>query len=369
MIKIDPITTHTYSVAGNYTVTLTVTDNDGINSKTTCILTVLKAPVAIFTYSPSFPIVDESVTFNASNSYDPNGYIASYKWDFGDGNTATLTEPITTHAYAIEGNYTVTLTVTDNGGFNDTSTQIVRVRNYPIASFAYYPSNPFVDETVTLNASSSLPRGGVIVSYKWDFGDGIVTSASSPVMYHVYKIIGNYYIILTVTDSEGLSHSTSKAINVSPLGPVAHFTWYPSLPKPNQTVTFNASTSIPGWNGTHHLPIVSYTWNFGDGNITTVTNPVVSHTYKAEGDYLVTLTVVDSTGLQNKLTRRVGVSYGREDINGDGKIDMMDIVLVILAFCTTEGHPKWNPRCDVNLDGIVDMRDLVRVILKFGTTT
>ena len=364
----DPVTTHIYMVAGNYTAALTVTDNEGISSTITYRLTVLKAPLAIFTYSPDFPIVYEFIAFNASNSHDPNGYIANYTWNFGDGNITASTNPLIIHLYTKEGNYTIALTVTDNNGFTDIVVKMVRVRNYPTAKFTYSPNYPFVDETVTFDASQSTPNGGVIISYTWNFGDGNITTVFSAVIRHAFRIVGNYIVTLNVTDSEGLSHTTSKALSISRLGPKAYFTWYPSLPKPNQNVIFNASSSTPGWNGTYHFPIVSYAWDFGDGNITTVTEPIISHTYTAEGNYVVTLTVTDSTGLQDRRTRGVGVSYGREDINGDGKIDMQDIVLVILAFGTTEESPRWDPRCDVNLNGVVDMQDLVRVILRFGTT-
>jgi PKD repeat protein len=355
-----------YGTAGNYTVTLVVTDNEGGNGTAVYTLNVLMAPVAIFTYSPDFPIVGEVVTFNASDSYDPNGYVVNYTWDFGDGNITTLTDPIITHTYTITGNYTVTLTVTDNDGFTSIVTPIVRVRDYPTAAFTYSPNYPLIDQTVTFNASISQPNGGVIVSYVWDFGDGNIDSVSYPVTYYAYALIGNYNVTLTVIDSEGLSSIISKSINISPRGPAAHFTWSPSLPKPNETATFDASTSILGWNGTYHPPIILYIWDFGDGNITTVTEPIITHLYPEEEDYVVTLKVVDSAGFEDQVSRIVFISYGREDVNGDGIVDMLDISLAIDAFMTFPGHPLYDPRCDVNLDGVVDMADISRIIEKFG---
>ncbi|MEM2702976.1 MAG: PKD domain-containing protein, partial [Candidatus Bathyarchaeia archaeon] len=70
-------------------------------------------PFAVFTFTPTYPEVNEVVTFDASGSYDPDGYIVSYKWDFGDGNVTTTSNPIITHKYAAFGDYIVTLTVTD----------------------------------------------------------------------------------------------------------------------------------------------------------------------------------------------------------------------------------------------------------------
>jgi PKD repeat protein len=84
-------------------------------------------PIANFTYSPDNPIVNQLITFNASTSYDSDGTIVKYEWDFGDGNTTNTTDPITTNSYASADNYTVTLTVTDNDGETNTTTKLITV--------------------------------------------------------------------------------------------------------------------------------------------------------------------------------------------------------------------------------------------------
>ena len=86
-----------------------------------------KSPVANFTYSPLKPMVNEVVKFNASFSYDPDGCITNYTWDFGDGNVTTTDQPVITHVYSSAGNYTVTLTVTDNDGLTNSTTKVVVV--------------------------------------------------------------------------------------------------------------------------------------------------------------------------------------------------------------------------------------------------
>jgi len=85
-------------------------------------------PIASFIYSPESPVVVQTITFNASNSTDPDGNITSYAWDFGDGNNTNTTAPITSYSYASAGTYNVNLTVTDDDGATNSTTKIVTVR-------------------------------------------------------------------------------------------------------------------------------------------------------------------------------------------------------------------------------------------------
>jgi len=84
-----------------------------------------KPPIADFTYTPEYPIVDQTIEFDASSSYDPDGTIVSYDWDFGDG--AKASGDVVTHAYSSAGNYTVILTVTDNEGAKNSTSKMISV--------------------------------------------------------------------------------------------------------------------------------------------------------------------------------------------------------------------------------------------------
>jgi len=83
-------------------------------------------PIVDFTYE----IEGMNVTFNASMSYDPDGNILSYEWDFGDGNVKTTTSPIVNHTYS-PGTYTVTLTVTDNDGLKNSTSKVIAISLEP----------------------------------------------------------------------------------------------------------------------------------------------------------------------------------------------------------------------------------------------
>ena len=85
-------------------------NGDGIPEETS----IMILPTASFDYSPINPIGTKNITFNASASYDPDGFINNYRWNFGDGNITTTTDKIITHFYSSTGKYNITLTVTDN---------------------------------------------------------------------------------------------------------------------------------------------------------------------------------------------------------------------------------------------------------------
>ncbi len=105
---------HTYTAAGSYTVVLTVTDNDNLTGTASAAVTISAGnqPPTANAGGPYSGTAGVAVQFDGSGSSDPDGTIASYAWDFGDGNTGMGERP--THTYAVAGSYTVTLTVTDN---------------------------------------------------------------------------------------------------------------------------------------------------------------------------------------------------------------------------------------------------------------
>jgi PKD repeat protein len=119
------------------------------NNQAHKLIQVNQPPNASFTYSPSTPVVNQTITFNASSSCDPDdGFITNYEWNFDDGNTTNTTNPITSHSYSSAGNYSVTLTVTDDdGAMNSTSTVIeVGVTSViPLPDYADPPTDPDQD--------------------------------------------------------------------------------------------------------------------------------------------------------------------------------------------------------------------------------
>ncbi|MFP3985038.1 MAG: PKD domain-containing protein [Candidatus Bathyarchaeia archaeon] len=261
----------------------------------------LQPPFASFVYTPFYPESYETVTFNASESYDPDGFIVSYEWDFGDGNTTTVTDPTINHHYTTYGDYTVRLTVTDNDGLTGNTTKSIHVSQRPVAAFTFSPPDPIIHENITFDASASTPNGGDIMSYIWDFGDGNTTTVTDPTIIHAYEIFGNYTVTLNITDSEDHWDTESKIVEVT-AAPIADFFWSPFYPQEGENVMFDASISAPDGG-----VIISYEWDFGDGNTTTVTDPTIIHAYSAMGDYTVTLNITNSMGRWDTESKTVTV--------------------------------------------------------------
>ena len=244
--------------------------------------------------------VGETVTFDGSGSYDPDGTFMSYDWNFGDGTTGTGV--ITTHAYSAVGVYTVTLTVTDSEGATGTDTALVNVTapNEPPVADAGPDQMALVGETVTFNGSGSYDPDGTIVSYDWDFGDG--TNGTGVTTTHAYSTAGIYTVTLTVTDNEGAPGTDTASVNITaPNEPPVADAGPDQTALVGETVTFNGSGSYDP-DGT----IESYDWNFGDG--TNGTGVTTTHAYSTAGTYTVTLTVTDDEGAAGTDTAIVTVT-------------------------------------------------------------
>ncbi len=207
--EFGPTVTHTYAASGRYRVTLTVKDNADVTGTQSQDLDVANNlwPTARFTYACN----GSQCNFDGATSSDPDGSIATYHWNFGDGEGATgLT---VTHTYSAAGPVTVTLTVFDNGGARGSQQQVVNfVSNKPpVASF----TKACTALTCTFNGSSSSDPDGSIVSYEWNFGDGTPRGVTAKTT-HTYAAAVSYTVSLTVTDNAGASGFQDGNVTVSP---------------------------------------------------------------------------------------------------------------------------------------------------------
>ena len=304
--------TPAYDEPGEYTVRLRVTDDDGASDTDSVTVTVEGAdepPTAAVSYQPSSPAPDEQVTFDASDSTDPDGQITEYAWDVtGDGQFQQTSDAVYTHTYAEAGEYTVTVQVTDDTGLTDRAQTTVSVKagdTAPTAAFDYDPSEPAAGEQVTFDASDSRDDGSV-VEYAWDFtGDGRIDERTSdPIATYTYDESGEYAVGLTVTDDAGTTATTAQTVSVADnAAPQPTFTVEPTEPQPGEEVRFDASDSRDDGS------VVEYAWDFtGDGQFQrTTADPVTIYTYDEADTYEVRLRVADDLGKTATVTKEVTI--------------------------------------------------------------
>ena len=209
-------TVHAYTKQGTYTVTLTVTDADGLTDTDTCSATVSNVvPVAGLTSNHTTEEGD-IIGFYGSTSMDtPSDLpLLTYVWDFGDSTTgAGIT---VSHSYADEGTYTVTLTVKDDDGETDVTSMTVAVTNaVPTASIDTISSsaNPILPgDTISLSGSGTDKGTADALSFSWSFGDGDTASGGS--VTHTYGASGTFTVTLTVSDGDGGVATDSGTLTV-----------------------------------------------------------------------------------------------------------------------------------------------------------
>ena len=135
------------------------------------------SPIAYFSYAPQFPPVDEIVIFNASTSCDYEGGIVSYEWNFGDGNTTIMADPIITHVYTAEGIYQVNLTVIDNEGLSRSITRSIPIDSTsPTTVHAYDDLWHTIDFEINLTANDDL--SGIAETY-YQINNGPIKTVST----------------------------------------------------------------------------------------------------------------------------------------------------------------------------------------------
>ncbi|MCF6403094.1 PKD domain-containing protein [Chitinophaga filiformis] len=212
------------------------------------------------------------------------GNPVSWKWDLGNGFTSIEKSP--SAAYTSPGTYSVTLTVKDAAGATNAVTKTVTVWANPQPDFTASPASGCMPLTVTFKDQSN-PVDGTITDYSWDFGDGVISSASNPV--HTYKDVLTPTVTLTITNSNGCTASkrVSKIVEVA------------AALKAGFTVSDTLLCTVPGAvtvkNTTTGPGNLSYQWDFGDGGTAAGPTPG-AHTYTSNGVYKIKLTVTSDKG-------------------------------------------------------------------------
>ncbi len=333
----------------------------------------------------------ENVTFTAAGSSDPNGNPLSYTWDFGDGNSSTVSTVTTVFVYEAAAQYTVNLTVTDQAGMTAYKSFDVKVDGVDPVGVAkqnvtVLGSTLNVDQNkaYTFNSADSYDRlndtteAGIIASYKWVWGDGNTTTVlmgENQTVTKTWTKAGVFTMYLNVTDVA--NHTFSKAVTVTvkdTVKPTVKFSvklngTVVTSAKENQTLTFDASASSDA------SGIASYLWDFGDGTNSTLASP--THAYQAIKTFTVKLTLTDNAGNVANTTYSLKIeSSARPDLRVgvvtfdptkfvEGEDGYIYVNVTNVGTATAEGI--YGQLYKVNLDGSRKLLTDVSVLLINGT--
>ena len=281
---------HTYTGSNTtFSVKLVVITPSGCSDSLTkpAYINVLTTPAADF--SNNSGCVNAGIDF--TELFIPGEPNSSWSWNFGDGSTSTIQNPI--HVFANPGNYPVSLVVSNSLGCSSQITKTTPINTKPNVVFNTPNLSGCAPFDVSFSNQSSAVSGS---TYSWSFGDNTVSSSLNPT--HNYPIDGDYSVKLVVTSPGGCSDSlvNSSYIHVFN-GITADFS------ESNRCA--NTPTNFFDNSILNSGSVASWNWNFGNGSSSTVANP--SFVYIQSGTYQVTLTVISDAGCSNVLTKTVTV--------------------------------------------------------------
>ncbi len=281
------------------------------------------SPQAVIANGPFSADEGQSLSFSSAGSNDPDGSISSYSWNFGDGQTSAQANP--NHTYASAGNYTVSLTVTDNQGAIGSDSESVTI------SSVSGPGGEQLNETNLSGASNTtqyftlnVPAGATNLIFATSGGTGDAdlyvrfgsqpTTSSydcrpyktgnnescpiSPAQAGTYHVMIRGYSAYSGMSLSGTYDGGSTGGNNAPNAVIANG---PFSAVTGQSIAFSSVGSSDS-DGS----IASYSWNFGDGASSSSANP--SHTYQSAGSYNVSLTVIDNDGASGQASSVATIS-------------------------------------------------------------
>ncbi len=262
----DQNPTVTYANAGMYDVVLVVSNPAGSNTASqTSLIVVTAEPVANFI---------SGINGNTISLTNTSTGATSYSWDFGDGSMVS-TDENPTHNYAMDGTYTVTLTATNPCG-TVTTTETITITTAPNVAF----SADILSGCTPLEVNFTDQSTGTISSWLWEITGATPSSSTDQNPTFTFDTPGTYDVTLTVTNASGNYPITQTSYIVVGSTPIADF-----------DVNFSGGVYSFTNNTTG---ATSYSWDFGDGNMSTDMNP--THTYTTDGTFVTTLTATNDCG-------------------------------------------------------------------------
>lgn len=307
------VANYAYANPGVYTVTLTVTDDDGLTDTDEAVIDLQEEndPPQAIIRGPFEVIAGEEAEWNALESTDDVALVA-WEWDVGVEGVDPLPGQRLDYTYEDWGVYTMTLTVVDTDGVEDLETRSIDVLAAPVPLFDG-PSQGFVGEEIQFDGTESFDpdaREGAaangIVNYRWEWDDGSPALDGPPYGSHVFTEAGSYDVSLVVTDADGIERQSPgrklDIFDVPNVDPTPVISAERFVVDECEEVTLDGSLSSDDTDAPGDL---RYIWDFGDGGV--LTGISVRYDWERAGEYAVQLTALDSEGGEGTATRTMVV--------------------------------------------------------------
>jgi len=294
-----PSASHTYNVAGTYTITATVTDNLGATAGKSATIVVSSSinqpPIAAISATPGTAYAPATVSVSAAGSSDPDGTIASSVLSFGDGTSAS--GPAASHKYSSAGVYTLTATVTDNQGASSSAGASVTIKAPEVivtspAAGAILPSQ--------VHVVASGFSGNPVMAMQIYVDAAMVYSVNSANLDATVNVAGGAHtLVVKGWDNAGKSFYKTISVTINK-PPVAALSLSSGSTLVGGSISASAAASSDP-DGTIAGAVIS----FGDG--TSASGISASHQYKVAGAYTVKATVTDNMGASSTASATVVV--------------------------------------------------------------
>ena len=344
--------THTYASAGTYSWSMVASAGTESCTRNGTITISDPCSIACTASAPPAGTAGEAVAFSSSAQASNCTAPPSYSWDFGDGTASQQQSPA--HTYASAGTYIWSFSATADGSACTRGGEIAIAPPCTIeCSAGAVPSAGVAPLAVsfTCDAVATACQGPVV--FAWSFGDGTTSALEDPS--HTYQQPGKYVWTLTVT-AGGESCARGGEITVEPpCALTCNATAFPVSGTAPLEVAFHAEAEAANC-----TTQPAYSWNFGDGQTSSLRDPV--HTYAAAGSYAWTLSVTagdKSCGKEGSVTVSPGVPG---DCDGNGTVSIGEVQRAINMFL---GLAAAGCGADCNNDGQVSIGEVQKVINAF----
>ncbi|MEM7370370.1 MAG: PKD domain-containing protein [Bacteroidota bacterium] len=300
-----PNPVHQYAAAGTYSVKLKIMDSSG------CRDSVVKTVVANHCPPPGPCFADFShqgdsckIFFQNLSGPSSGSLITHWSWDFGDGTQAHTPNPV--HQYAAAGTYSVKLKIMDSSGCRDSVVKTVVANHCPPPSHCHANFTDVKNKCEVAFRDLSTSSDSII-SWKWRFGDGAVSSLRHPI--HRYPENGRYQVDLIITTASNCQDTVSQMVRITDCQQSCKADFEYEISK--LLVYFQDMTleSVENWE-----------WEFGDGETSSQQNPI--HKYAEEGTYKVVLRIKTTDGCISWIRRRIVINDCEKNCKADFAVRM-----------------------------------------------